>query len=485
MTAWQALYRWLLRFYPPAFHAEFAEEMQTVFAEAMPPVGWARGLWLWRELSGLLHTGLALHWVTLQQSGGINPMNTFPDYPHLLLQPAPGSWRHAVVAGAPHVLLALLFIVPPVVSASGSALSANTVAFIGLGLFAFTALFVLARAWRRGWPQWSAPWLTYAGLVTVIFALPLAQEWENPTGRWIADAVLYIGVPLGCAGALVAFTRRDPVQGLLAALCAVIVLWYPQLEFVPNTIRYVLSMGMFLLAALVSALLVRLNNARVGLWLALGLSLLSGLLIAYFRTYWHTIPAGHFSPPTVTDMVELFTLQFVSGATLLIGPPLAWGVWRLGQRHGRAGMWGAGLLIGGLALHLIGQLSYWWWFSTGRYFAIITNEVYLSGNTWPALLVKLSVPLTLWGALWLSALVWRAHKMEAALLAVVPVALPVALMLPIYFGNHVLPAGLSFEIADLSLAQKYAVFAVELIWLMLGGWLVTRLGRHSHHSVHA
>lgn len=481
MKTWQAIYRWLLRFYPPAFRAEFAEEMQTVFAEALPPAGWARGRWLWRELQGWFSTGLVLHWMAFQQSGGITPMKTSPAYPHFVLQPAPGSWRQAMVAGAPHVFLALLFTVPPLFGVTDSPLSANTIAFLWLGLFAFTALFVLARAWRREWPQWSATWLSYSGLVAVIFLLPLTHEWKNPTSQWLANAVLYMGVPLACVGGLYAFTRRDPVRGLLAALCFVILLWYPQMEFLPNAIRYALSLGMFALAALVSAVLVRLNNARVGLWLALGLSLLSGLFIAYFRTYWHTIPTGHFSPPTVTDMVELFTLQFGSSATLLIGPPLAWGVWRLGQRHGRAGGWSAGLLISGLSLHLIGQLSYWWWTSTGRYLALIPNEVYVSGNTWPAVLVKLSVPLTLWGALWLSALVWPSHKAEAALLVVVPVALPVALMLPIYFGNHLLPAGLSFEIADLSAPQKYAVFAVELVWLALGGWLVTRLGRHSHH----
>jgi hypothetical protein len=48
-------------------------------------------------------------------------------------------------------------------------------------------------------------------------------------------------------------------------------------------------------------------------------------------------------------------------------------------------------------------------------------------------------------------------------------------MFPIYFGWHIIPAGLSFEFGELSQTYRLLIFFAGALLVVAGGWSVTRL----------
>ena len=57
----------------------------------------------------------------------------------------------------------------------------------------------------------------------------------------------------------------------------------------------------------------------------------------------------------------------------------------------------------------------------------------------------------------------------------VPLALPLVARFTTYFGYYVRVAGLSLELARLSVAYKSLVFLLGAGWLALSGWTIARL----------
>jgi hypothetical protein len=251
--------------------------------------------------------------------------------------------------------------------------------------------------------------------------------------------------------------------------------WSPVLEFVEPAIHNAIQLGMVVLAGVMAMAIVRLNNARIGLWLALNASLLTGLLAAYARTYRHNLPPEYSEPPTLAALAGRFAPQLLVGSALVIGPLLIWGLREIGKRSGRAGMLGYWLALGGLALNLFGNLGYY----LGYFWQTITNMG--PGALWFNMVIYLGLFLCLAGALWLGVAARRNNVLRGraslALLVLIPSALPLMwmLLLPIWFGFRILPAGLSFALYNLGDIYKYEVYAVGLVWLLLGAWLVARL----------
>ncbi len=50
-------------------------------------------------------------------------------------------------------------------------------------------------------------------------------------------------------------------------------------------------------------------------------------------------------------------------------------------------------------------------------------------------------------------------------------------MSPLLFGFRYNPVSLPFGLYDMSTPQAVAVYTFGFVWILLGGWLVTRLGR--------
>ena len=435
-------YALILRLYPRRFQAEFAAEMQTVFANVASEAARRGAMSLaracLRELRDLPASLVREHWDALRTKGVA--MNEISQ---------PGSWPDAALAGLPHLLVVALALLP-----LGTVQNRSTVYPVFLFILPFFILAALALAWRRGWPRWSASWYVYVGIVVIL----------------LPQRALF-AVPLIFAGWLYGITRQDQIKGLLIATPLMLLFWSPVLEFVEPTIHNSIQLGMVLLAAALAVAIVRLNNVRIGLWLALDASLLTGLLAAYARTYWHNLPPEYSEPPTLAALAGRFAPQMLVGSALVIGPLLFWGLGEIGKRSGRAGMSGYRLALGGLALNLFGILGYYW------QIAAIVGP----GKEWFNSVVYLGLFLCLAGALWLGVAARRSKvPLDLAsliLLALVPSALPLMwmLLLPIWFGFRILPAGLSVALYALGNIYEYEVYAVGLVWLLLGVWLVTRL----------
>jgi hypothetical protein len=238
---------------------------------------------------------------------------------------------------------------------------------------------------------------------------------------------------------------------------------------------------MWLLIAAVSALIVRLNQVRVGMWLVLGASLATGMLAAYARTYWHNIPPGHSEWPTINALVGRVAIQMLSSSALVIGPLLLWTLATVARRSGPAGIPGHRIALGGFCLILVGSLSYFWrYFAQGPLTTLQSEALDLYGSQWPLGVLIVGGVVYLGGALWLCAAAKRHDPafswVPAALLMAVPPLLPLVAALPDLFGYRLVLARQSLELFNLPDQAQYLIYATGVVWLLLGGWLVVRLG---------
>ena len=391
----------------------------------------------------------------------------------------PGSWSDSVWAGLPHLLFALSVAVSGVLANTNlGTISGIILAFLLLaGLLA-----TIYYTWKNHWPAWSASWYGYVGLLILLFSILPYQGWVDMAEQ-IFWSIRFILLLLCLATFLYWLSRRNPIEGLLMAMPVTIIYWFPVMEFVPNTIRFWLFFWLFLLSALIAMSITRINDIRKAVWLVLGVGLLTGLPIAYARTYWNNIPAEHSSPPTIGGMVELFSVPWLASAALVLAPILGWGLWYFGRRYGKAGRISAILMIFGMVLNLIGHFSHWWVFSNQAYLnALQISAVYRPNEASSLSMVYGGLAMILVGAISLAILSWKQSKLLSIPLILAPLALPLVAMFTVYFGNYVLPAGFSFEFARLTDIYRYLILLIGALWLVISGWTVTRLYNQPLHE---
>jgi hypothetical protein len=356
----------------------------------------------------------------------------------------------------------------------------GTVSGIVLGLLLLMGFLVTVYyTWRNHWPAWSASWYGYPGLIILLFSTLPYQYWEGLADRVFA-AIRFVILLLCLVAMLYWLSRRNPIEGLLMAMPVIILYWLPVMEFIPNSIRFWLTLWLFLLPALTATAVTRLNDIKKAVWLVLGASMLNGLPIAYARTYWNNIPLEHSSPPAVGQLAELFSVPWLASGALVFGPILGWGLWNLGRKNGKVGRASAVLVIVGMIVNLFGHFSYWWWFSKQTYLnALQIFVLYQPTKASSTFMVYAGLVTILVGAFGLAVLTWEDNKSLSVALTLAPLALPLVARFPTYFGYYIIPAGLPFEIATLSELPKYLIFFVGALWLLMTGWTVTHLFNHS------
>jgi hypothetical protein len=463
------VYSRALGLYPRRFRDEFAVEMRTVFRDTIRETV-AEGPWSFIVVCGREFMGMPFNiwreiWHEFQGQEAVMPGTPFFPLKN-------GTWGESFWAGLPHLLFAIFVVI------SGAMTNPRLAAISGiiLAFLLFAGLLVtIYYTWRSHWPAWSASWYGYVGLVVLLFSI-LPYQYHVGIAERIFAGLRFVLPVLTGAGLLYWLSRRNPIEGLLMAMPVIILYWFPVMEFVPNSIRFWLIFWLFLLSALAAMIITRLNDIRKAVWLVLGTSILSGLPIAYARTYWHNIPEGHFSPPTIGQMAELFMLPWLAGGALVLGPILGWGLWFFGRKHGRAGRFSTILMIFGMVINLIGHFNHWWAFGHQTYLnALGISDVYRPNETTALSMVSGGLAMVLVGGFSLVILSWRQNKLLSIPLILVPLALPLAAMLPTYFGNYVIPAGLSFEFARLANMYRALIFLIGALWLVMSGWTVTRL----------
>jgi len=460
-------YSRMLNLYPRRFKDEFAAEMHTVFSDSVVDAA-EEGMFalvhvFGREFMSMPFNILKEFWHEIQ--GEDTTMQGIPLAPW-----EPGSWRDSFWAGLPHLLFAILFAVTgALANTSLATISGIVSALVLLGCFLATIYYT----WRNRWPAWSASWYGYIGLIILLFSVLPSQGWAPPA-EGIFGAIRLLLLPLCLVTLLYWLSRRNPIEGLLMAMPVIILYWFPVMEFVPNMIRFWLTFWLFLLSALTAMTITRLNDIRKAVWLVLGASILSGLPIAYARTYWQDIPFSY--TPTISQMAELFSVQWLASSALVIAPILGWGLWNLSKRYGKDSRIAVSIIIVGTLVNLWGQFRYWQWSSHQNFFdAFGFSLLEAPDPAWAAYLAFAGLIATLMGAILLAIQAWNDSKPLSLCLIILPSTLPLFAMFPIYFGSHIIPAGLSFEFAGLGEFYKSLVFLIGAMWLVTSGWTITRL----------
>ena len=463
------VYVWVLNLYPHRFRDEFAVEMHAVFRDSVMAAA-AEGLLSLllvcsREFIGMPFNILKEFWHEIQGRESSMQNAQFSSW-------QPGSWADSVWAGLPHLLIAILSTV------TGALVNTRLAALwrvIVLLLLLIGFLATIYYTWRNHWPIWSASWYGYVGLIVLLFAILPYQDWSG-IGDQVFKGISFVLLLLSLATLLYWLSRRDPIEALLMAMPVIILYWFPVMEFVPGSIRFWLTFWIFLLSALTAVTITRLNDIRRAVWLVIGASILIGLPITYARTYWHNIPEGHFAPPTIGEMAELFSVPWLASSALVVGPILGWGLWNLAKRHGKVERASAVLLTMGMAVNLFGHFSYWWSFSHQTFLnALPVSALYQPTEVSSLFMVYSGLAVILVGAITLASKSWRGNKLLSVTLILVPPLLPLVAMFPTYFGNYIIPAGFSFEFAQLSEIYRYLILLFGALWLLMTGWTVAHL----------
>ncbi len=340
------LYRLLLRLYPPAFHARFGQEMETVFADMMAEarqVGHIQtAATLLRELADL-PAGLA-HSYTFSMNHAIQPQlsaqpagiapaagTSFP--------PRRATWGEAFLGALPQFLLGLIAGLPLLLVTAGL-ISENSILGTVLAVGALlTVLGSVILYFRLGRPRWTASWYFYWFMASVFLISGLFQ-WALPNldlGDFINAPAFLTLCCLALAFTLYHITVRDRLRGLLAAVPAMMGLWIINLEFVPDGPEGINWLVTSLLAGLIVMLVLRLNRLDHGLILVVAMTALAGLSYASLGIYLGG--TLHFSEPgpNLRAVLRSFAPQLGVTAALVIGPQLAVTLREIGRRSGAGG----------------------------------------------------------------------------------------------------------------------------------------------------
>jgi hypothetical protein len=474
------IYAFCLSLYPKSFREAFADEMKVVFAEAAFETRrrgiLALGGMVARELHSLLAGATREYWHTFSQkeaimsetleiSGGAGTLQVDKRGGH-----EPGSWKKALLAGLPHLLIAILTIIPTLTRAYElipSAETVSTVLIITIAV-AFVILIgvVLFTARRQGWPSWTASWYLY---VLVLVAIPLLLLIQLIGDSFMQDflGILMFVLPVLAAVLLFEVTRRNRLKEVLIALPLLVFLWNALQEFVPPHVDVFLSIWGWTLAALAAVLIVRYDNWRLGVWSFLGLNLLVGASAAYTYVYQNNFPFQYAPDKTIFAVVEYFAPQFLVFSTLVLGPLLVWMLREIGRRSGPMGVPGYRLMFWGLLAVMVCSLGA---------FYIITSAVPFeyrdAGVSLFATGAALGGLASLLGALVLGTAAMTNKTLTSIWTTVLVVGVPLGLPWIFALVSDVFGMGI-WLLVPLKYFPISVAYMVGLVWVLLAAWLVS------------
>jgi hypothetical protein len=469
MNALLAAYALLLRLYPRRFRETFAGEMRHVYAQSLRDARDAgRGslaAFALREFLDLPASLTREHWYAiragnagwshlLQGAGGSADLSSGGG-------PPPRAWE-VILAGLPYVLFGLLMSTGPLTSAlfgPEAALQSQNWLMIIIALPALAA--IPLSIWKHR-QNWSASWYLPYFLLALLCANLIYQGSNLDPQEFVASMLV-----LALAFVLYYAARAGAIYGLLAALPFSMLVWQPFLESTPRTIidpflQGMLTLTSWVLLGLVAALAAQTRRVGLALILALAVLGISGMGYAVLGTYQGgMLPFSEPGPsPRVAALYALRTLLI--SAAMLLGPQLARGLRRIGQRAGRLGGVSYRLALLGMVFIIAA-------------FLLNSNQAFYAASSslrftfLPPLHSLLYVGLALYtgGYLLLLAAAWRANQggdwlalaLLYGLIAGVPLALflgwPMRINAPALRLGQLAPAGLAWMLLSTGLVARF------------------------------
>jgi len=383
----------------------------------------------------------------------------------------PDSWKQALLAGLPHVLMGIFMSLVYILDAYEFVTAGKNLAdVVGITLVVFLIIllgFVLIIAKRTGWPTWVASWYPYAGLLIILPLLWIVQQVN------VSDPIHWMMLVMPPLLALVLYwvARRDRIKEVLIALPVVTILSGALLEFFSPEVNVALDLWGWILTAVAAVMIVRLNNWRLGVWIFMALCILISITSALAYVYLNNIPLEHAPDKNIYEVVRYILPQFFTYSILVLGPQLVCLLRELGKRSGPMGMPGFHLIFWGLLITMIcisvanfvSQPSNYIWVYRFRDTAF---SICLGGAA-VGVLASITGACVLGSATIINKVI--SSRTTTILIAVVPLGLPwIASVSYNLFGNA---SWLFQPLSDL----LYLPGAILLsAWTLLAAWLVTR-----------
>jgi len=480
------VYALFLRLYPSSYRETFGGEMSDVFSE-ISTEALRRGLLAFsemvvREIWGLLAGALSEHWQAFSQKEAVVSdtleINGGTGTAKLKLSGGsePGSWKGALLAGLPHLLMGCFFVTLTLIGTDKLLPSGQSLQdMVGIAFTAILAILlgvVLFYAWKMAWPSWAASWILYAGVLVFLPILGILQIIDE------SDPLRFLMVvgPVTLAVALYKVAQRDRIKEVLIVLPVMTLMWGALLEFFSPQVYILLRLWGWTLTAAVAVIIVRRDNWRLGVWLFLALNLLVGLAAAYAFVYWNNIPLQHAPDRTGFEVLKFLVPQLLTFSTLILGPLLVWMLWDLGKRSGPMGVPGFQLIFWGLLIVMI-------CIGTMVFLRESRNHMLVyrfrdAGVSLCAAGAALGALASILGSLVLGLAAFINKTISRPLTIILLVTVPLGL--PWVFSIFYNLYGMGFWLFD-PLKDSPAGFGsiIVLVWILLAAWLVT----HRHEGM--
>ncbi len=491
----ERLYTLLLCLYPANFRHEFSGEMAQVFQDASRQARQS-GLrcllaFLLKELFDLPGSLLSEHaWVLFRKeahmsdtvnldsnAGGLSASLGFTS--------PPVSWKESFLAALPFLVIAF---------------SGLTTLLSGLGLtspespllriltpvfmvaFFLAALGIFIFAWRKHWPRWSASWFV-VWLIAALAPLILISNITDLSNVFYiyVQPFLWAFILLAIAWLLYRIFCKDALKGILAALPVMGMTWFLHQEFVRDDLEGTITIACWLLVAVSAVLILRLNDLKAGVLLALGTNILIGLAYAYEGIYFGGTLNFDAPGPNWIQVLRSFLPQWVAVSTLVLGPLLASNIREIGYRVQPAGLWMYRLALAGLLVliscFVITAMIYT---TDGLRVSLQMKELFLNAMTW------LGLALFLVGFILLSRKALHSAAVESGwrlvLLGLCSLYVPIALILGLFAGYTLSLPFFWYSaltgLRGLSPIQQFPEFwsaVLGVVWVIVATWLAVSL----------
>lgn len=476
------LYQLFLAAYPVSFRGEFKAEMQAAFEDQVTSIGHGKqGLLLGVILHELRTLPIAIvreYWLLFRNRreeavmGDVIRSKWAPEdaKPSLENGTQPDTWKGALLAGLPHLILTVLLIVVPLTSQIQTGEPLQRIIEITTLVFIWSLIGVLVVgvfiAWRKGRPRWAASYYFYG---FVLAAAPLLLLTQNRG----FDSYLMLFYLLALVVLIYAVTRRDAIKGLLMITPIAILSWYSVLEFIPSQFRNPIEVAMLLVTALAAIVIARYGSWRIGIWTIIVASIVVGLPISYYRTYHHNIPPEYADPGTIAMFTGRYTQALFWSGILVIAPLLLWVFWELAKRSGYSGVLGFQLLFAGLLLNFAVNMTAGSWYTMGLHTGShLLNGVFSGLIIVGALLYFGGVVTLLKGAKFAGVIT---NRITIAMLIFTAIGLPLMFMFPMFGMRRYAPTDLPFGLFYENNVPDVLVYGLSLLWLLVAAWLITRI----------